>query len=96
MSFNADFAAAKVSLVVIISSSGSDNSSSCSRSGGGGSRSGSDSTSGCGGNSKILTWTDKYKLGAIAGTRIGECNLGTRAGKCKVSVRVSLDRFNHT
>ena len=71
--------------LVIISSSG--NSSSCSRSGFG---SASDSTSTCGSSSsssKILPWTGKYKLGAIAGVRVGKYSLGTRAGKCKVSVR---------
>ena len=66
--------------------------------GGGGSGSGSDSTSACGSNSiKILSWTGKYKLGAIAGVRIGKCNLGTRTGKCKVFVRIGkckLDRFH--
>ena len=65
--------------------------------GGGGSGSGSDSTSTCGSNSvKILPWTGKYKLGAIAGVRIGKYNLGTRAGKCKVFVRIGkckLDSF---
>ena len=77
MPFNADFASAKVSLVVISSSSGSDNSSSCSRSGGG-SGSGSDSTSGCcSSSSKILIWTGKYKLRAIAAARVGKYNLGT-------------------
>ena len=53
-----DFAAAKGYLVFLISSSGSGNSGSCSRSGGC-SSSGSDSTIGCGGTSKILTWTGK-------------------------------------
>ena len=55
--FNADFAAAKLYLVIISRSSGSGNSSSCSRTGGG-SSSGSDSTSGCG-SIKILTWAGK-------------------------------------
>ena len=54
----------------ISSSSGSGNSCGCS--GGGGSGSVSDSTSGCGSSSKILTWTGKYKLGAIAGARVGK------------------------
>ena len=36
-----------------------------------------------------MSWTGKYKLGNIAGVRVGKYNLGTRAGKCKVSVRVS-------
>ena len=67
VSFNADFATAKISRV-ISSSSGSSNSSSFSRSGGG-SSSGSDSTSGCGSSSsKILTCTGEYKLGGIAGS----------------------------
>ena len=44
--------------------------------------------SGCGSSSKISTWTNKRKLGAIAGVRVGKYNLGTRAGKCKVLVRV--------
>ena len=57
VSFNADFATAKISRVIIVSSSGSSNSSSFSRRGGG-SSSGSDSTSGCGSSSsKILTCT---------------------------------------
>ena len=69
--FKADFAAAKASLV-IISSSG--NSSSCSRSGDG-SGSGIESTSTCGStSSKILSWTGKYKLGVIAGFRVGKYN----------------------
>ena len=81
MPFNADFATKKISRVFIInnSSSGSDNSSSCSRSGGG-SGSGSDSTSGCcssSSSSKILIWTGKYKLRAIAAARVGKYNLGT-------------------
>ena len=64
MPFNADFAAAKVSLVIIISNSASGNCSSCSRSGSG---SGSfvDSTSCCGSSGKILTWAGKYKLGQL-------------------------------
>ena len=33
------------------------------------------------GSSKILTWTGKYKSGAIAKARIGKYNLGTTAGK---------------
>ena len=32
-------------------------------------------------SSEILTWTGKYKLGAIAGARVGKYNLGTRASK---------------
>ena len=55
----------KASLVIISSSTGGDNSSSCTRSGGG-RGSDSDSTSGCGRSSKILTWAGKYKLGARA------------------------------
>ena len=79
--FNADFPATKVFLVIISSSSGSSNSSSHSRNGGG-SVSGIGSTSGCASSSKILTWTGKYKLGAMAGAgaRVGKHNLGTRAG----------------
>ena len=84
--FNADFATAKLYLVIISRSSGSGNSSSCSRTGGG-SSSGSDSTSGCGSSIKILTWAGKYKWGAIASATFGKCNLGNRAGNCKVSVR---------
>ena len=61
--------------------------SSCSRSGGG-SGSSFDNTSGSGSSSKILTWTGKYKLGAIAGARVVKYNSGTRASKCEVSVRV--------
>ena len=89
--FNADFAGAKSPLVIIFSSS-SGNSSSCRRSGGG-SSSGSDSTSSCVSSSKILPWTGKYKLGAIAGVRVGKYNLGTSAGKCKVSVRVGKHKL---
>ena len=89
-SFNADFIAAKASLV-FISSSG--NGSSCSRSGGG-RGSGCDSTSTCGSStSKNLSWTGKCKLGAIGGVRVGKYNLGTRAGKCKVSVRVGKHKL---
>ena len=32
-------------------------------------------------SSKILTWTGKYKSGAIAGARVRKYYLGTRAGK---------------
>ena len=39
------------------------------------------STSSSCGSSKILTWTGKYKSGAIAGARVGKYNLGNRAGK---------------
>ena len=39
------------------------------------------STSSSRGSSKILTWTGKYKLGGMAGTRVDKYNLGTRAGK---------------
>ena len=42
----------------------------------------------CFSSSKILSWTGKYELEAIAGVRVGKYNIGTRAGKCKVSVRV--------
>ena len=89
--FNADFASAKASPVIIINRSGTGSSSSCSRRGGGTS-SGSDSASSCG-SSKILSGTDKYKLGTIAGVRVGECNLGTRVSKFKVSVRVGKHKF---
>ena len=65
-----DIAAAKASLVIIIISS-CGNSGSCSSSGGV-SSSGNDSTSNCGSSSKILSWTGKYKLGAIAGVRVGK------------------------
>ena len=68
--FNADFAAVNASL------SSRSNSSSCSGCNG----SDGDSTSSCG-SSKILTWTGKYKSGAIAGATVGEYNLGTSAGK---------------
>ena len=40
-----------------------------------------------------MTWTNKRKLGAIAGVRVGKYNLGTRAGKCKVLVRVGKYRL---
>ena len=33
------------------------------------------------GSGKILTWTGKYKPGAIAAARVGKYNLGNRAGK---------------
>ena len=39
------------------------------------------STSSSCGSSKILTWTGKYKSGAIAGARVGKYTLATRAGK---------------
>ena len=71
-----DFAATNTYFVIIIIISSSSNSSGSSGSSG----SDSDSTSNCG-SSKILTWTGKYKKGAIAGARIGKDNLGTRAGK---------------
>ena len=74
-----DFAAVKAPLVIIFSSR-SGNSSSCRRSGGG-SSSGSDSTSSCVSSNKILPWTGKYKLEAIAGVGVGKYNLGTRASK---------------
>ena len=61
--FNADFAAAKASLV-IISSSGNSIS-------GDGSGNGIDSTNTCGStSSKIFSLTGKYKLGVIAGVRV--------------------------
>ena len=77
-----------VVIIIISSSSGSISSSSsssrsCSNSsssgGGGTSDSDINSTSSCG--SKFLTWTGKYKPGAIAGAWDGKCTLGTRAGK---------------
>ena len=68
--FNADFATANASL------SSRSNSSSCS----GGNGSDGDSTSSCG-SSKILTWTGKYKSGAIVSATVGKYNLETRAGK---------------
>ena len=71
-----DFAATNTYFLIIIIISSSSNSSGSSGSSG----SDSDSTSNCG-SSKILTWTGKYKKGAIAGARIGKDNLGTRAGK---------------
>ena len=36
----------------------------------------------------VKSCTSKYKLGAIAGVRVGKCNLETRTGKFKVSVGV--------
>ena len=45
------------------------------------------STSSSCGSRKILTWTGKYESGAIAGARVGKCNLGTRAGKLIFLVR---------
>ena len=39
------------------------------------------STSSSCSSSKILTWTGKYKLGAIAGARVGKYNLGIRTSK---------------
>ena len=71
-----DFAATNTYFVIIIIISSSSNSSGSSGSSG----SDSDSTSNCS-SSKILTWTGKYKKGAIAGARIGKDNLGTRTGK---------------
>ena len=81
-----DFATAKASFVIIISSS-SGNSRSCSSSSGVGSSSGSDSTSSCGSSSKILSWTGKYKLGAIARVRASKCNVSVKVGKHKLGVR---------
>ena len=40
-----------------------------------------DSTGSRCGSSKILTWTGKYKSGAIAGTKVGKYNLETSVGK---------------
>ena len=70
-----------VVLAVVVVAVGSRSSSNSSNSGGGGSSdSDINSTSSCG-SSKILTWTDKYKPGAIAGAWDGKCTLGTRASK---------------
>ena len=35
-----------------------------------------------------MSWTGKYKFGAIAWVRVGKYSLGTSAGKCKISIRV--------
>ena len=35
-----------------------------------------------------MSWTGKYKLGAIARVRVGKCNLGTRTSKYKLRGRV--------
>ena len=90
-----DFVAANAFFVVnvIISSSSSSSSSissssisssrsSSNNSSGGGGASDSDinSTRSCG-SSKILTWTGKYKPGAIDGGCDSKDTLGTRAGK---------------
>ena len=40
-----------------------------------------------------MTRTGKYRLGAIAGARVGKYSLGTRADKCKASVRVGKHRL---
>ena len=40
-----------------------------------------------------MTWTGKYKLGVIAGTRVNKYNLGTKTGAYKVSVRVGKHRL---
>ena len=87
-SFNADFAAADAFFVVnIVISSSSSSSSSSSRSssnsssgGGGATDSDINSTRSCG-SSKILTWTGKYKPGAIDRAWDGKYTLGTGAGK---------------
>ena len=42
---------------------------------------------------QILTWTGKYKLGAIAKARVGIYNLGIRTGKCKVLARVDKHKL---
>ena len=52
--------------MIIVSSSSSSSSSNSSSGGGGASDSDINSTSSCG-SSEILTWTGKYKPGAIAG-----------------------------
>ena len=54
---------------------------------------GSGSTSRCASKTKILTWTGKYKLGAIAKARVGIHNLGIRTGKCKVLARVDKHKL---
>ena len=91
-----DFVAANAFFVVnvIISSSSSSSSSISSSSSSSSSRSSSNNSSGGGGasdsdinstrscgSSKILTWTGKYKPGAIDGGCDGKDTLGTRAGK---------------
>ena len=80
--FNADFAAANAFFVVniIISSSSSRSISNSSSGSGGATDSDINSTRSCG-SSKILTWTGKYKPGAIDGAWNGKYTLGTRAGK---------------
>ena len=62
------------------SSSSSRSNSNSSTGGGGASDSDINSTRSCG-SSKILTWTGKYKPGAIDGAWEGKYTLGTRAGK---------------
>ena len=65
-----------------ISSSSSSSMSSSNTSTGGGGASDSDiNTTRSWGSSKILTWTGKYKPGAIDGAWDGKYTLGTRAGK---------------
>ena len=39
------------------------------------------------GSSKILTWTGKYKSGAIVRARVGKSKFGDRAGKNKLLAR---------
>ena len=63
-----------------ISSSSSNRSSSNSSSGGGGASDSDINSAGICGSSKILTWTGKYKPGAIDGACDGKDTLGTRAG----------------
>ena len=40
-----------------------------------------------------MTWTGKYKLEAIVGTRNGKCNLRTRASKYKVLVSFGIHKL---
>ena len=40
-----------------------------------------------------MTWTGKYKLEAIVGTRNGKCNLRTRASKYKVLVSFGINKL---
>ena len=63
-----------------ISISSSSRSSSNSSSGGGGASDSDIISAGICGSSKILTWTGKYKPGAIDGACDGKDTLGTRAG----------------
>ena len=51
------------------------------------------STSSICGGSKILTWTGKYKSGAIARVRVGKSKFGARTGKNKLWATAGKYKF---